>query len=205
MKPNESPIRCPWAGNELQAAYHDTEWGVPLYDEHRLFEHMTLSGVQAGLSWEIVLRKRERYREVFYQFQPEKIARFTPRRLEKLLADPGIIRNRLKLQAAVRNAQAIAVVRREFGSFSEFLWRLAGGVPRVNHWHSRGQVPARTAVSDAMSRELQRRGFSFVGGVICYAFMQSSGMVNDHLVGCFRHSACQTTRKAAAARARVSG
>ncbi len=183
--------RCPWARNELLAAYHDAEWGVPLYDEHRLFEHMTLSGVQAGLSWEIVLRKRTRYREVFYQFQPAKIARFTERRLEKLLADPGIIRNRLKLQAAVRNARAIAAVQREFGGLSEFLWRLAGGAPRVNRWRRPGQVPARTTVSDAMSRELRRRGFSFVGSVICYAFMQSTGMVNDHLVTCFRHGDCQ--------------
>lgn len=187
--------RCPWPGTDaLYLHYHDHEWGVPLHDEHRLFEMLVLEGAQAGLSWITVLRKRERYREVFDGFDPVRVARFTPARIERLLRDEGIIRNRLKVASAVSNARAFLRVQDEEGSFDRFIWSCAGGRPQVNRFTAMREVPARTDVSDRMSRELKRRGFSFVGSTICYAYMQATGMVNDHLVGCARHAACARLR-----------
>jgi DNA-3-methyladenine glycosylase I len=184
-------IRCAWAKTDLSMPYHDDEWGVPVHDDRVLFEFLTLEGAQAGLSWETILAKRARYREVFEGFDPVKVARFRAARVEKLLRDPGIVRNRLKVESAVSNAKAFLAVQREFGSFDEFVWRFIdpSGLkhPRVNAWKSMREVPARTAESDAMSKELKRRGFRFVGSTICYAFMQAVGMVNDHAADCFRH------------------
>lgn len=179
--------RCPWATSELSVRYHDTEWGVPAHDDRVLFEFLILEGAQAGLSWDTILRKRERYRAVFDGFDPEKVARYGARKCASLLADPGIVRNRLKIASAVGNARAFLQVQEGFGSFDAYLWRFVGGEPRTNRWRSRAQVPARTPESDAMSKDLKRRGFRFVGSTICYAYMQATGMVNDHLVGCFRH------------------
>ena len=184
-------IRCEWArsGDALMTAYHDMEWGVPVHDDCKLFEFLILEGAQAGLSWSTVLKKRQRYREVFAGFDPEKVARFRPARIERLLEDPGIIRNRLKVESAVRNAKAVCKVQREFGTLDAYLWRFVDGKPRVNHWTSLSEIPAMTEVSDAMSKDLKRRGFNFVGSTICYAFMQAVGMVNDHTVDCFRYPA----------------
>ena len=178
--------RCPWAVSEAMIAYHDREWGVPLHDDRRLFEFLILEGAQAGLSWETILRKREAYREAFDDFDAARIARYTSKKLEKLLSNPGIIRNRLKIDSAVRNARAFLKVQDEFDSFDRYIWQFVGGKPIVNRWASLKQVPPRTSESDAMSKDLQRRGFNFVGSTICYAFMQATGMVNDHLVGCPR-------------------
>jgi DNA-3-methyladenine glycosylase I len=180
--------RCGWASNDpLYEKYHDREWGRPLKDDRALFELLTLEGCQAGLSWITVLRKREHYRKVYDGFEPAKIARYTPAKLNKLLADPGIIRHRGKIEASVSNAKAfLAVVERE-GSFSKFLWRFVGGKPRKNSPKRLKQVPARSAESDAMAKALKKEGFKFVGSTICYAFMQASGMVDDHVVGCHRH------------------
>jgi DNA-3-methyladenine glycosylase I len=179
--------RCGWARTPLSEAYHDTEWGVPVHDDHILFEFLTLEGAQAGLSWETILKKREAYRRALVGFDPERVARFTPARVERLLRDPGIVRNRLKVESTVRNAKALLAVQREFGSFDAYLWGFAGGAPRVNRWRTLQQVPGRTPESDALSRDLLHRGFKFVGSTICYAFMQAVGLVNDHTIDCFRH------------------
>ncbi len=183
----QEPPRCLWARTELSIPYHDAEWGVPQHDDRVLFEFLILEGAQAGLSWETILRKRARYREVFDGFDPEKVARYGARKQAALLADPGIVRNRLKVAAAVTNAKALLKVREEAGSFDAYVWRFVGGKPKVNRWTSLRQVPARTPESDALSRDLQKRGFTFVGSTIMYAFMQAVGMVNDHLVNCFRY------------------
>jgi DNA-3-methyladenine glycosylase I len=180
-------MRCAWAGDDpLMVAYHDREWGVPLHDDRRLFEFLILEGAQAGLSWSTVLRKRERYREVFAEFDPRRVAAFGARDVARLLADPGIIRNRLKVAAAVRNAKAFLAIQEEHGSFDAWAWAIVGGAPMVNRWRGPREVPATTAESDALSRALVRRGFTFVGSTICYAFMQAVGMVNDHTVDCPR-------------------
>jgi DNA-3-methyladenine glycosylase I len=178
--------RCFWAKSEILIAYHDNEWGVPLHDDRGLFEFLILEGAQAGLSWETVLKKRDAYRRAFDGFDAAKIARYDVRKIKRLLADPGIIRNRLKIAAAVTNARAFLEVRRELGSFDEFVWQFIGGKPKRSRFRAPKDVPANTPESDAMSRELKRRGFTFVGTTICYAFMQAVGMVNDHLAGCFR-------------------
>jgi DNA-3-methyladenine glycosylase I len=167
--------------------YHDREWGVPVRNDRRLFEFLILEGAQAGLSWETVLKKRPAYRQAFDNFDAKKVAGYTARRAKKLLGNPGIIRNRLKIKAATQNARAFLSVQREFGSFDRYIWQFVGGKPIVNRWRSLKQIPARTAESDAMSRDLKKRGFTFVGSTICYAFMQAVGMVNDHTVACFRH------------------
>ena len=180
--------RCMWAGGDpLYRAYHDEEWGVPLHDDRGLFEFLVLEGAQAGLSWITILRKRPAYRAAFDQFDAERIARYDADKIEFLLQDPGIVRNRLKIQAAVTNAQKYLNVQDEFGSFDSFIWRFVDGAPRQNRWRAHSQIPAQTGESDAMSKELKRRGFKFVGSTICYAFMQATGMVNDHTVNCFRH------------------
>jgi DNA-3-methyladenine glycosylase I len=182
-----SDTRCGWAAGELLSAYHDTEWGVPLHDDRALFEFLILEGAQAGLSWTTILRKRANYRAAFDGFDAARIAAYGPPRIAALLQDAGIVRNRLKIDSAVTNARAFLKVREEFGSFDAYIWRFVGGQPRKNHWRSLKEVPARTEQSDAMSRDLARRGFRFVGSTICYAFMQATGMVNDHLAACFRH------------------
>jgi len=180
--------RCAWARNDLSIAYHDNEWGVPVHDDRLLFEFLVLEGAQAGLSWDTILRKRERYREVFDGFDPALVARYGNRKVNALLRDPGIVRNRLKIAATIANAQAFLKVAGECGSFDAYIWRFTGGRSRVNAWRSLKEVPARTAVSDAMSKDLQHRGFRFVGSTICYAFMQAVGMVNDHQMDCFRYA-----------------
>ena len=172
----------------MSIAHHDTEWGVPAHDDRLLFEFLILEGAQAGLSWDTILRKRENYRKAFDNFQAAKIARYSEKRMEKLLANPGIVRNRLKIAAAVRNAQAFLKIQQETGSFDAYIWQFVDGKPKRNAWRSLKQLPASTRESDAMSKDLTRRGFRFVGSTICYAFMQSTGMVNDHLVDCFRYS-----------------
>lgn len=187
--------RCQWAVTELGITYHDREWGVPVHDDRRLFEFLILEGAQAGLSWETVLRKRENYRAAFSGFDPAKVARFEARRIERLLANPGIIRNRLKISAAVENANAFLKVQSEFGSFDAFIWKFVGGRPKRNAWRSIKQVPARSVESDLLSKELRGRGFRFVGSTICYAFMQAVGMVNDHVKSCFRYPEIGETRK----------
>ena len=180
--------RCTWcAGNALQIEYHDREWGVPVHDEHKLFEFLILEGAQAGLSWDTILRKREGYRRVFAGFDPRKVARFDAKARVALMKNPGIVRNRLKIASAVDNARAFLAVQSEFGSFDRYIWQFVGGKPRVNRRHAMKDVPASTPESDAMSRDLKRRGFRFVGSTICYAFMQAVGMVNDHLVTCYRY------------------
>lgn len=184
---NVEPIRCGWARNELSIPYHDTEWGVPQHDEHVLFEFLVLEGAQAGLSWDTILRKRDHYRRVMDGFDPTRVARYRPARIEKLLADPGIVRNRLKVESAVSNARAFLAVQAEFGSFDRYIWGFVGGQPRRNAWRAMKDLPASTPQSDALSVDLKARGFRFVGSTICYAFMQATGMVNDHLVDCFRH------------------
>jgi len=180
-------FRCPWPTKELDVAYHDLEWGVPLHDDRALFELLILEGAQAGLSWSTILKKRANYRAAFDDFDAKKIAHYAARKVAQLLADAGIVRNRLKIAATIRNAQAFLDVQREFGSFDRYLWQFVGGEPRRNSWVEMKQVPARTAESDALSKDLLKRGFKFVGTTICYAFMQASGMVNDHLITCFRH------------------
>ena len=180
--------RCSWARTPLSIAYHDAEWGVPVHDDQILFEFLTLEGAQAGLSWETILKKRESYRDAFVGFDPAKVARFTPARVERLLQNPGIVRNRLKVVSTVQNAKAFRLVQHEFGSFDSYIWRFVDGEPRVNKRRALSEVPPRTAESDAMSRDLLRRGFKFVGSTICYAFMQAVGLVNDHTVDCFRYS-----------------
>ncbi|MCC6658768.1 MAG: DNA-3-methyladenine glycosylase I [Rhodocyclaceae bacterium] len=180
--------RCGWCGSDpLYVAYHDREWGVPVHDDRRLFEFLILEGAQAGLSWLTILRKRENYRRAVAGFDAEKVARFGPRQVARLLADAGIVRNRLKIGAAIHNAQRFLDVQAAFGSFDAYVWRFVDGRPIINRWKSLKQVPASTKASDALSRDLKQRGFKFVGSTICYAHMQATGMVNDHLVGCFRH------------------
>jgi DNA-3-methyladenine glycosylase I len=181
------PVRCRWASSEVNIPYHDEEWGVPLHDDRRLFELLILEGAQAGLSWDTVLKKRARYREVFDGFDPEMVAQYDKRKVKGLLADPGIIRNRLKVAAAIDNAKAFLAVQKEFGSFDAYVWRFVGGKPVRNAWKAHSGLPAKTKESDALSKDLQGRGFRFVGSTICYAFMQATGMVNDHIVGCFRY------------------
>ena len=184
--------RCAWAGDDaLYCAYHDREWGVPLHDDRRLFEFLILEGAQAGLSWITILRKRENYRAAFDDFDATRIARYGADKIESLLRDAGIVRNRLKLEATVVNAQKFLEVQEFFGSFDAFVWRFVDGRPRQNAWRRLADVPASTPQSDAMSRELKRRGFKFVGTTICYALMQATGMVNDHTIDCFRHKELQ--------------
>lgn len=179
--------RCHWATSELNMPYHDEEWGVPLHDDRALFELLILEGAQAGLSWDTVLKKRPRYREVFDGFDVEKVARYDKKRVRELLKDAGIIRNRLKIAATISNAQAFLKVQEEFGSFDKYIWQFVGGKPKHNAWKTHSRLPAKTPESDAMSKDLQKRGFRFVGSTICYAFMQANGMVNDHLVECYRY------------------
>ncbi len=184
----KEPIRCSWAGGSpLMLEYHDTEWGVPAHDDRALFEFLILEGAQAGLSWETILKKRENYRRAFDGFDAERIARYGERDVERLLADSGIVRNRLKIAATLTNAQRFLEVQEEFGSFQEYIWRFVGGKPIKNSFRALSEMPAKTEESEAMSKELRRRGFKFVGSTICYAFMQAVGMVNDHTVGCFRY------------------
>lgn len=184
---SETASRCPWAKTELYVEYHDLEWGVPVHDDRLLFEFLILEGAQAGLSWETILKKRESYREAFDQFDAEIIAKYGEKKRQSLLANAGIIRNRLKIDAAVQNAQAFLAVQKEFGTFDQYIWQFVCGEPTQNAWKSIKDVPAKTPESEAMSKDLKKRGFKFIGSTICYAFMQAVGMVNDHLVGCFRH------------------
>ena len=180
--------RCDWAlGDPLMVAYHDEEWGVPLHDERRHFEFLVLDGAQAGLSWQTILRKRDNYRRAFAGFDPAKVASFGARDVERLLGDDGIVRNRQKIESAIANARVFLGLQREFRSFDAFIWRFVGGRTRVNRWRRVAEVPATTPESEAMSRDLKKRGMNFVGPTICYAYMQAAGMVNDHLVSCFRH------------------
>jgi DNA-3-methyladenine glycosylase I len=193
LKPGSSRplVRCDWAQSEPMISYHDEEWGVPLHDDRKLFEFLVLEGAQAGLSWQTILNKRESYRAAFDGFNVEKIARYDRRRIAQLLRDPGIVRNRLKVASTVQNARWFLRLREEHGSFDAYIWQFVGGRPHLNFWKTRSQVPARSAASDEMSKALKKEGFNFVGSTICYAFMQAVGMVNDHLVKCFRHAAVQ--------------
>jgi DNA-3-methyladenine glycosylase I len=184
---NPQPVRCGWATGELSIRYHDEEWGVPVHDDRTLFEFLILEGAQAGLSWTTILNKRDNYRRAFDGFDPKRVARYDRRKIARLLRDPGIVRNQLKIASAVANAKAFLEVQREFGSFDRYLWRFVDGKPRQPSLKSFQQVPARTADSDAISKDLKQRGFNFVGSTICYAFMQAVGMVNDHMVDCFRY------------------
>lgn len=180
--------RCEWAGTDpLYVDYHDREWGVPVHDDQRLFEFLILEGAQAGLSWITILRKRENYRRAFAGFDPVRVARFDRRKVERLLKDAGIVRNRLKIESAIRNARAFLDVQEAFGSFDAYQWQFVDGRPRRNRWRTMAEIPAHTPESDALSRDLKQRGFSFVGSTICYAHMQAVGMVNDHVTSCFRH------------------
>ena len=180
--------RCRWATTELNIPYHDEEWGVPVHNENTWFEFLTLEGAQAGLSWDTVLKKRPRYREVFANFDPQKIARYDAKKVRSLLADPGIIRNRLKIAATIGNARAFLEIQKEFGSFDAYIWRFVNGKPIQSTWKTHKKLPASSAISDAISKDLKKRGFSFVGSTIIYALMQAIGLVNDHLVDCFRYS-----------------
>ena len=187
--------RCPWATTELSIRYHDEEWGVPVHDDRVWFEFLTLEGAQAGLSWNIILRKREDYRRAFARFDPARVSRFGAKDVRRLLTDAGIVRNRLKIAATIQNAKMFLAVQKEFGSFDAYIWQFTGGKPLVNRRRSLKGLPARTAESDAMSGDLLRRGFKFVGSTICYAMMQATGMVNDHLVSCFRHRQVNSGKK----------
>ncbi len=188
-------VRCPWGdSNPLYVSYHDHEWGVPTHDDQALFEMLILEGAQAGLSWITVLKKRENYRRAFSSFDPRRIARYDTRRVERLLANDGIIRNRLKIESTIKNARAFLSVQKEFGTFDRYIWGFVDGRPIRNGWARLKDIPAHTSQSDAMSKDLKRRDFSFVGSTICYAFMQATGMVNDHLVGCFRYRAVNRLR-----------
>jgi DNA-3-methyladenine glycosylase I len=179
--------RCPWAKSALYVQYHDTEWGVPVHDDRLLFEFLILEGAQAGLSWETILNKRENYRAAFDHFDPALVGKYDQKKRKSLLSDAGIVRNRMKIEAAIQNAKVFLAVQDEFGSFDAYIWRFVGSKPKQNAWKSMKEVPTKTPESDAMSKDLKFRGFKFVGSTICYAFMQAVGMVNDHLVGCFRH------------------
>jgi DNA-3-methyladenine glycosylase I len=187
-----TPIRCPWASNDLSIRYHDEEWGTPVHNDATLFEFLILEGAQAGLSWDTILKKRVNYRAAFDQFDSKKIAGYDRRKVQSLMKNAGIIRNRLKIASAIQNAKAFLKVQDEFGSFDAYIWQFTGGSPIVNSRRSAKQVPARTPESDALSKDLKKRGFSFVGTTICYAFMQAVGMVNDHLIGCFRYAELRT-------------
>jgi DNA-3-methyladenine glycosylase I len=180
--------RCHWPKTDLSVPYHDSEWGVPVHDDRILFEFLVLGGAQAGLSWETILKKRSGYRKAFDDFDPKLVAAYGEKKRQTLLSDPGIIRNRLKIASAIQNASAFLAVRKEFGAFDQYLWRFVGHRPKQNAWNTPEDVPAETAESAALSKDLKQRGFKFVGSTICYAFMQATGMVNDHLVGCFRHA-----------------
>ncbi len=180
------PNRCPWAKSDLSIAYHDAEWGRPVHDDQVLFEFLTLEGAQAGLSWETILKKRQAYRKAFDQFDPKKVAKYSAAKVAQLMANPGIVRNRLKIASTIGNAKAFLAVQKELGSFSTYLWAFVEGKPIVNRFESMKQVPARSHESDALSKDLKKRGFNFVGSTICYAMMQAVGMVNDHLTSCFR-------------------
>ncbi|RYU63301.1 DNA-3-methyladenine glycosylase I [Methylolobus aquaticus] len=189
--------RCPWsyAGmNEAYIRYHDREWGVPVHDERTQFEFLLLEGAQAGLSWATILKKRQGYREAFADFDPAAVARFGPADIERLMGFPGIVRNRLKIQSAIINAQKTLAVQDEFGGLDAFLWSFVDGNPIINHWQDMAEIPAHSAASDRLSKELRRRGFKFVGSTIIYAHMQATGMVNDHLITCFRHAECQNSK-----------
>jgi DNA-3-methyladenine glycosylase I len=186
--PTPKITRCRWATTELNIPYHDEEWGVPVHDDNTWFEFLILEGAQAGLSWDTVLKKRARYREVFANFDPQKVARFDAKKVKSLLADPGIIRNRLKIAATIGNARAFLEIQKEFGSFDAYIWRFVNGKPIQNDWKTHKKLPASSAVSDAISKDLKKRGFSFVGSTIIYALMQATGLVNDHMVDCFRYS-----------------
>jgi DNA-3-methyladenine glycosylase I len=188
-------MRCGWARNELAIRYHDEEWGVPVHDDRRWFEFITLEGAQAGLSWDTILRKRDAYRSAFKEFDPVRVAKFGDSDVTRLLADVGIVRNRLKINSTIGNAKAFLAVRKEFGTFDDYIWRFVGGGPRINKWRAPKQIPARTVESDAMSKDLIGRGFKFVGSTICYAMMQATGMVNDHLVDCERYKAVMRSAK----------
>jgi DNA-3-methyladenine glycosylase I len=188
--------RCAWPKSELDIAYHDAEWGVPVHDDRVLFEFLTLEGAQAGLSWSTILRKRESYRRAFDEFVPERVARFTSKRVDRLLADPGIVRHRGKIESTISNAKAVLDVQREFGSFDRYAWQFVDGTPRVNQWRTLRDIPTRTPESDALSKDLKRRGFRFVGSTICYAFMQAVGLVNDHVIDCFRYGDLRGPRSA---------
>mgnify|MGYP003700515585 CR=1 FL=1 len=191
---NDDPDRCPWCrGNALYTEYHDREWGVPCRDDGKLFEFLVLESAQAGLSWLTILRKRENYRRAFAGFDPERVARFNRRSVERLLRDSGIVRNRLKIEAAIGNARAFLEVVESHGSFADYFWGFTDGEPRINHWRRLGEVPSMTPLSDAISRDMKQKGFRFFGSTICYAHMQATGLVNDHLVSCFRHSECAST------------
>jgi len=187
-KPETALTRYPWAKNEMNIAYHDEEWGVPVHDDRKWFEFLILEGAQAGLSWDTILRKRARYFEMFDGFEPSRVARYEKRKIASLLKDPGIIRNRLKIEATISNAREFLKTQQEFGSFDAYIWRFVGGAPKQNRWRMHRQVPAKTKESDALSKDLQKRGFRFVGSTICYALMQATGLVNDHLVSCFRYT-----------------
>lgn len=184
---NKKVTRCPWATSERNIKYHDEEWGVPVHDDHLWFEFLTLEGAQAGLSWETILQKRARYRELFASFDPAKVARFDAKKVQALLRDPGIVRNRLKIRSTIANAQAFLRVQKEHGSFDSYIWKFIGGAPIQNRWNTPKQIPAKTQLSLALSKDLLKRGFRFVGPTICYALMQATGLVNDHLVSCFRY------------------
>ena len=186
-KASQPLVRCAWAQSELMIRYHDEEWGVPVHDDNKLFEFLILEGAQAGLSWETILNKRENYRAAFDGFDAQRVARYDRRKMAQLLQNPGIVRNRLKIASAVQNARALLRVQEEFGGFDRYVWQFVDGRPKVNLRNARNPVPARTAESDAMSKDLKKRGFNFVGSTICYAFMQATGMVDDHVVECFRH------------------
>ncbi len=194
MSSSTEPRRCTWPTKPLDITYHDTEWGVPLHDDRALFELLTLEGAQAGLSWSTILAKRDNYRRAFDGFDVEKISRYGARKTAALLADAGIVRNRLKIAATIQNAKAFLAVQKEFGSFDHYLWHFVGGQPIINRRRTPKDYPTRTPESDALSKDLLARGFKFVGTTICYAFMQASGMVNDHLVTCHRHAACARQR-----------
>lgn len=199
MTTKNGKIRCPWAKSEIYVHYHDTEWGVPVHDDRLLFEFLILEGAQAGLSWETILKKRQNYRDAFDNFDPGMVARYGAKKKANLLANAGIVRNRLKIESAIQNAKAFLAVQDDLGSFDEYLWRFVDHEPRQNARKSLKDVPAKTAESDAMSKDLKRRGFKFVGSTICYAFMQAVGMVNDHIVECFRHGELRTGRRRAVA------
>ena len=187
----DGKLRCSWAppSDPTYTAYHDKEWGVPLHDDRALFEFLILEGAQAGLSWSTILHKRDNYRRAYHRFDPKKVARYTRKDVARLLKDAGIVRNRLKIESSIGNAQAFLAVQKEFGSFDAYIWSFVGGKPLLNRWRTGAHVPARTEISDKMSKDLKKRGFRFVGSTICYAFMQATGMVNDHRADCFRHKA----------------
>jgi DNA-3-methyladenine glycosylase I len=189
MKESTNKIRCPWPTTDpLYVDYHDKEWGVPVHDDRKLFEMLVLDGAQAGLSWSTILKKRENYRKAFDEFDPMKVSHYGKREINKLLKNEGIVRNRLKIESAIKNARAFLEVQKEFGTFDRYIWQFVGGRMKVNSWKSLKQIPASTKESDAMSKDLKIRGFSFVGSTICYAFMQAAGLVNDHITSCYRHS-----------------